>query len=188
MLEETQDTEEIIERVAALDIGKAEIVCCTRVPRDGSPGRRMQEVVTYPTMTRSLLGMSDHLRCLGVTRMVMEATSDYWRPAFYLLEAAGFEVWLVNAKDVKHLPGRAKTDKLDAVWLAKIAERQMIRPSFVPPREIRALRATRGEAPGGRPDQAQHRGQRRLRFVGPGHARRAHRRRSRPLTTPAAAQ
>jgi transposase len=140
VLEETQDTEEIIERVATIDIGKAEVVCCTRVPRDGSPGRRMQEVVTYPTMTRSLLGMSDHLRCLGVTRMVMEATSDYWRPAFYILEAAGFEVWLVNAKDVKHLPGRPKTDKLDAVWLAKIAERQMIRPSFVPPREIRALR------------------------------------------------
>ncbi|MFE4631501.1 IS110 family RNA-guided transposase [Streptomyces mirabilis] len=140
MLEETQDTEEIIERVAALDIGKAEVVCCTRVPREGSPGRRMQEVVTYPTMTRSLLGMCDHLRCLGVTRVVMEATSDYWRPAFYLLEAAGFEVWLVNARDVKHLPGRPKTDKLDAVWLAKIAERQMTRPSFVPPREIRALR------------------------------------------------
>jgi transposase len=140
VLEETQDTEEIIERVAALDIGKAEVVCCTRVPREGSPGRRMQEVVTYSAMTRSLLGMCDHLRCLGVTRVVMEATSDYWRPAFYLLEAAGFEVWLVNARDVKHLPGRPKTDRLDAVWLAKIAERQMIRPSFVPPREIRALR------------------------------------------------
>ena len=100
----------------------------------------MQEVAAYPTMTRSLLGMCGHLRCLGVTRVVMEATSDHWRPAFYLLEAAGFEVWLVNARDVKHLPGRPKTDKLDAVWLAKIAERQMIRPSFVPPREIRALR------------------------------------------------
>jgi transposase len=90
VLEETQDTEEIIERVAALDIGKAEVVCCIRVPREGSPGRRMQEVATYPTMTRSLLGMCDRLRCLGVTRVVMEATSDYWRPAFYLLEAAGF--------------------------------------------------------------------------------------------------
>ncbi|WUV39712.1 hypothetical protein OG318_53400 (plasmid) [Streptomyces sp. NBC_01483] len=65
MLEETQDTEEIIERVAALDIGKAEFVCCTRVPREGSPGRRMQELATYPTMTRSLLGMCNHLRCLG---------------------------------------------------------------------------------------------------------------------------
>jgi transposase len=70
----------------------------------------------------------------------MEATSDYWKPVFYLLEAAGFEVWLVNAKDVKHLPGRPKTDRLDAVWLCKVAERQMLRPSFVPPPEIRRLR------------------------------------------------
>jgi transposase len=70
----------------------------------------------------------------------MEATSVYWKAPFYLLEAAGFEVWLVNAKDVKHLPGRPKTDKLDAVWLCKVAERQMIRPSFVPPPEIRRLR------------------------------------------------
>ena len=54
-----------------------------------------------------------------VTRVVMEATSDYWKPVFYLLEAAGFEAWLVNAKDVKHLPGRPKTDKLDAVWLCQ---------------------------------------------------------------------
>jgi hypothetical protein len=81
VLEETQDIEEIVERVAALDIGKKEVVCCVRVPRDGSPGRRMQEVSAYPAMTRSLLGMADHLRCLGVTRVVMEATSDYWRPA-----------------------------------------------------------------------------------------------------------
>jgi transposase len=70
----------------------------------------------------------------------MEATSDYWKPPFYLLEAHGLEVWLVNAKDVKHLPGRPKTDRLDAVWLCKIAERQMIRPSFVPPAPIRKLR------------------------------------------------
>jgi transposase len=140
VLAETQDSEEIIARVAALDIGKAELVCCVRVPDEGRPGRRLQEVVTYSTMTRSLLGMADHLRGLGVTRVVMEATSDYWKCAFYLLEAAGFETWLVNAKDVKHLPGRPKTDKLDAVWLCKVAERQMIRPSFVPPPEFRRLR------------------------------------------------
>jgi transposase len=70
----------------------------------------------------------------------MEATSDYWRSPFYLLEAHGLETWLVNAKDVKHLPGRPKTDKLDAVWLCKVAERQMLRPSFVPPPAIRRLR------------------------------------------------
>ena len=140
MLEEDPNNEEIIARVAACDIGKAELVCCARVPHEDHPGRRLQEVETYSTMTRSLLGMADHLRCLGVTRVVMEATSDYWKPVFYLLEAHGFETWLVNARDVKHLPGRPKTDKLDAVWLCKVAERQMLRPSFVPPPEIRRLR------------------------------------------------
>ncbi len=140
MLKETSETEEVIQRVAALDIGKAELVCCVRVPGEGKQARRLQEVRTYTTMTRSLLMLADRLRELGVTRVVMEATSDYWKPPFYLLEAAGFEVWLVNAKDVKHLPGRPKTDKLDAVWLCKVAERQMLRPSFVPPPAIRRLR------------------------------------------------
>ena len=140
MLEQAQDREEIIARVAGLDIGKASLVCCARVPDEAKPGRRLQEVRTYPTMTRSLIGLAERLAALGVTRVVMEATSDYWKPVFYLLEAHGFEVWLVNARDVKHLPGRPKTDKLDAVWLCKVAERQMIRPSFVPPAPIRMLR------------------------------------------------
>jgi transposase len=138
VLEETHDDEQLIERVAALDVGKAEVVCWVRVPGEG--GRRRQEVATFSTMTRSLTLLAERLLELGVTRVVMEATSDYWKPPFYLLEAHGFEPWLVNAKDVKHLPGRPKTDKLDAVWLRKIAERQMIRPSFVPPPPIRRLR------------------------------------------------
>ena len=140
MLQDSEDTEEIIERVAALDIGKAELVACIRVPHPDRPGRRAQEITTYSTMTRSLLRLADRLRELRVTRVVMEATSDYWKPVFYLLEAQGLDPWLVNAKDVKHLPGRPKTDKLDSVWLCKVAERQMIRPSFVPPPEIRLLR------------------------------------------------
>jgi transposase len=140
VLAKTQDNEEIIERVAALDIGKADLMCCVRVPDEDRPGRRLQEVESYSTMTRPLLGLADRLACLGVTRVVMEATSDYWKPVFYLLEAAGFEAWLVNAKDVKHLPGRPKTDKLDCIWLCKVAERQMIRPSFVPPPPFRRLR------------------------------------------------
>ena len=140
MLTTTQDNEEIIERVAALDIGKAELMCCVRVPDEDHPGRRLQEVQPYPAMTRLVLRLADHLACLGVTRVVMEATADYWKPVFYLLEAAGFETWLVNAKDVKHLPGLPKTDKLDAIWLCKVAERQMLRPSFVPPPPIRKLR------------------------------------------------
>ena len=138
MLEETNQTEELVERVAALDIGKKELVCCVRVP--GTAGRRLQEVTTHATMTRSLLVLADRLAELGVTRVVMEATSAYWKPPFYLLEAQGLEVWLVNAREVKHLPGRPKTDKLDAVWLAKLAERGMLRPSFVPPPPIRRLR------------------------------------------------
>jgi transposase len=75
----TQDDERIIERVAALDIGKAELMCCVRVPDEDHPGKRLQEVQACSTMTRSLLGMSDHLASLGVTRVVMEATSDYVR-------------------------------------------------------------------------------------------------------------
>jgi transposase len=140
VLEEAHDSEELIARVAALDIGKAQLTCCVRVPKPDQPGKRLQEVRTYQTMTRSLLVLADRLRELGVTRVVMEATSDYWKPPFYLLEAHGLEVWLVNAKDVKHLPGRPKTDRLDAVWLCKVAERQMLRPSFVPPPAIRRLR------------------------------------------------
>jgi transposase len=140
VLEETQETEEIIQRVAALDIGKATLTCCIRVPGQGERGRRLQEVTTYQTMTRSLLVLADRLAELGVTRVVMEATSDYWKGPFYLLEAHGLECWLVNARDVKHLPGRPKTDRLDAVWLCKVAERGMLRPSFVPPPAIRRLR------------------------------------------------
>jgi transposase len=140
VLEETNQTEELVARVAALDIGKAELVCCIRVPGQGRRTKRLQEVATYQTMTRSLLVLADRLAELGVTRVVMEATSDYWKAPFYLLEAQGLEVWLVNAKDVKHLPGRPKTDQLDAVWLAKLAERGMLRPSFVPPLPIRRLR------------------------------------------------
>jgi len=89
VLEETNDTEELIGRVAALDIGKAELVCCVRVPSTDTPGKRLQEVRTYATMTRSLLLLADRLGELGVTRVVMEATSDDWKGPFYLLEAQG---------------------------------------------------------------------------------------------------
>ena len=102
---ESRDDEQIIARVAALDIGKAEIVCCIRLPAvDG--GRRVQEMSTHSTMVTSLCELANRLVGLGVERVVMEATSDYWRPPFYLFEAHGLEPWLVNAKDVKHLPGQ----------------------------------------------------------------------------------
>jgi len=134
------DDEQIIERVAALDIGKAEVVCCVRLPAPEGKSRRVQEVTTHSTMVGALSDLANRLVDLRIERVVMEATSDYWRPPFYLFEAHGLDPWLVNAKDVKHLPGRPKTDVLDAVWLCKVAERQMLRPSFVPPHEVRRLR------------------------------------------------
>ncbi|WP_206686149.1 IS110 family transposase [Kribbella qitaiheensis] len=139
MFAESVDEDQIIGRVAALDLGKAELVCCVRLPGRTGP-RRVQEVSTHTTMTRSLTELANRLVELRIERVVMEATSDYWKPVFYLLEAHGLQPWLVNARDVRHLPGRPKTDVLDAVWLCKVAERQMLRPSFVPPAEIRQLR------------------------------------------------
>jgi transposase len=79
VLEDTHDEEQVIERVAALDIGKAGLVCCVLVPGEGSSERRRQEVATYSTMTRSLQLLADRLLELGVSRVVMEATSDYVR-------------------------------------------------------------------------------------------------------------
>jgi len=140
MLEPTSDDERIVERIAALDIGKAELVCCLRVPDPRARGKRLQEVSTYSMMTRSLLVLCDRLRQAGVTRVIMEATGEYWKSPYYLLEAAGLDPWLVNAKDVKHLPGRPKSDRIDSVWLCKVGERGMLRPSFVPPPPIRVLR------------------------------------------------
>jgi transposase len=136
-----EEAVELVQRVAALDIGKASLVACVRVPHDSGSGRRRQEVRTFATTTRSLLGLRDWLVCQGVSRCVMEATSTYWKPPFYLLED-DVECWVVNAREVKNVPGRPKTDKLDAVWLCKLAERGMLRPSFVPPpwqRELRDL-------------------------------------------------
>lgn len=128
----------LIERVAALDIGKADLVCCVRLP--ATKGGRSQQLRTSSTMAGQVLELGAWLAKLGVTRVVMEATSDYWKPVFYLLEDIIEQVWLVNARDVKHLPGRPKTDTLDAVWLCRLAERDMLRPSFVPPAPIRRLR------------------------------------------------
>jgi transposase len=129
-----------VARVAAIDIAKASGMVCLRVPHDTIEGRRTQQVWNVASTTNAILELGDRLVCQGVERVVMEATGSYWRPFFYLLEARGLDCWLVNARDVKNVPGRPKTDKLDAVWLAKLAERGMVRPSFVPPKAVRQLR------------------------------------------------
>jgi transposase len=93
-----------------------------------------------PATTNAVLELGEHLGAGRIEKVTLEATSDYWRIWFYLLEAAGLDVQLVRAQDVKQAPGRPKSGKLDAVWLAKLTERGMLRPSFVPPAEIRRLR------------------------------------------------
>jgi transposase len=130
-METTDEPVELVERVAALDLGKAGLVACVRVPHEDRPGRRRQEVREYATLSRLLLELADWWRCERVELVAMEATSDYWKPVFYLLEAEGFTCWLRGAKHVKNVPGRPKTDTLDAVWLAKVAERGMCSPSLV---------------------------------------------------------
>ncbi|MGX4694793.1 IS110 family transposase [Streptomyces sp. JNUCC 63] len=138
--EAVDQTAELVERVAAIDVAKASGMLCLRLPHERIEGRRTQRVWNVGATTNAILELGDHLLCQGVTRVVMEATGSYWKSWFYLLEARGLECWLVNARDVKNVPGRPKTDKLDAVWLCKLAERGMLRPSFVPPKPIRELR------------------------------------------------
>ncbi|MCY0939073.1 IS110 family transposase [Streptomyces sp. H34-S4] len=138
-LREDQD-DGTVARVAAIDIAKASGMVCLRVPHDTIEGRRIQQVWNVASTTNAILELGDRLICQGVERVVMEATGNYWRPFFYLLEARGLDCWLVNARDVKNVPGRPKTDKLDAVWLAKLGERGMVRASFVPPKPVRHLR------------------------------------------------
>ena len=110
-MEEITEDAEVVTRVAALDIGKATLTACVRVPHEDKPGRRLQEVRTFATTTPALLELHDWLMCQGVTLCVMEATSTYWKPPFYLLED-DIECWVVNARDVKNVPGRPKTDLL----------------------------------------------------------------------------
>src|SRR5712691_1471086 len=132
--------EQVVERVAAVDVAKASGMVCTRVPHASVAGRRVTRAWEVRTTTNAILALAEELAREGIERVVVESTSDYWRPFVYLLEARGLSVWLVNAREVKQVPGRAKTDTLDSVWLAKLNERGMLRPSFVPPAEIRRLR------------------------------------------------
>jgi transposase len=135
-----EEHEQLVARVAAIDVAKASGMVCTRVPHASAQGRRVTKVWEVPATTGAIIELGGHLAGLGVEKVTLESTSDYWRVFFYLLEAAGLEVQLVNARDVKNVPGRPKSDKLDSVWLAKLTERGMLRPSFVPPAEIRQLR------------------------------------------------
>ena len=129
--------EVINDRCAGLDVGKDEVVACIRVPDDA--GGRHQELRTFPTFSSGLESLTTWLQDHDVTQVVMEATGQYWKPIWYVLEERGPELVLVNARHVKILPGR-KTDVGDAAWLCELAEHGLLRGSFVPPAAIRELR------------------------------------------------
>jgi transposase len=131
--------EVVVERVAGLDVSKADVKACVRLPSPADGAQRYREETrTFSAMTRHLQRLADWLSECQVSLVVMEATGDYWKPVFYLLEQR-FEVWLVNARDVKKVPGR-KTDVKDAQWLARLAQHGLVSASFVPPPAIRRLR------------------------------------------------
>lgn len=130
--------EVLFERVAGLDVSKADVKACVRVPAAEGSRRHREEVRTFSSMTRAVLALSDWLADQHVQLVVMEATGDYWKPVFYVLEQR-FDVWLVNARDIKKVPGR-KTDVSDARWIAQVAQHGLVSPSFVPPPPIRRLR------------------------------------------------
>src|SRR6266700_2033067 len=139
-MEEVEDEPLFCERAAGIDIGKATVMVTIRVPSEARQGGRQQETREFGPTRTELLALADWLRCWQVERVGMESTSDYWKPVYFLLEREGFDSTLYQASQVKVLPGRPKTGKLDSVWLAKITERGSLAGSFVPPEEIRRLR------------------------------------------------
>lgn len=133
---QVEELDELIERCAGIDVGQAEVVVCARVPDPA--GKRCRLIESFGTTVPDLLALHDWLGGLGVTHVAMESTGVYWKSPYYLLED-DFEVLLVNAAHVKHVPGR-KTDTIDAAWLALLLSRGLLRSSFVPPPPIRELR------------------------------------------------
>jgi transposase len=125
-------------RCAGLDISKRDVKVCVRT-QEPTRARAKSTVTTWGAVTSQILALRDHLIAEDVSLVVMEATSDYWKPFYYVLEDGPFEVMLVNARHVKNLPGR-KTDVSDAAWLAQLGAHGLVRSSFVPPEPIRQLR------------------------------------------------
>ncbi|NEC88281.1 IS110 family transposase [Streptomyces sp. SID12501] len=126
------------ERCAGLDISKKDAKVCVRTPSARRRGTFTTETTTWGATTNAVLELRDHLLAAQVTPVVMEATSDYWKPFHHLL-AEDLNVILVNARQAKNLPGR-KTDVSDAAWLAQLGAHGLLKASFVPPQPVRELR------------------------------------------------
>jgi transposase len=129
----------VYERVAAIDVGKKVVAVAVRTPGERA-GKRQQQVRKFDTYYRTLTAMVAWLVSERVTHVTLEATGVYWKPVFHALcEADTLEVVLVNARHVKNVPGR-KTDVKDSEWLAQLLECGLLRGSFIPPKEIAAIR------------------------------------------------
>ena len=139
-MEEVTDEPLYRDRVCGIDIGKAEMYATIRVPSEANPARRAQETRGFATTRRGVLELADWLRCWQVPAVVMESTSDYWKPVFYRLEAEGLECVLADARQVRNLPGRPKRDPSDSRWLAVCFERGSVTSCFVATPEFRLIR------------------------------------------------
>jgi transposase len=129
----------IVERCAGLDVHRDSVVATVRVPGKGkSRRRRAQQTRTFGTTIAQLEQLGNWLEGFAVTLVGMEATGVYWKPVFFVLERR-FECWLINAEHLHNVPGR-KSDVIDSRWLCELLEFGLVRPSFVPPPEIRRLR------------------------------------------------
>jgi transposase len=128
--------ETIVERPGALDVHKARVTACVRLPAED--GGREQHVAEFQTTVSGLLALRDWLSAHHVTQVAMEATGVFWKPVWAILED-DFALLLVNARHVKQVPGR-KTDVSDAAWLCQLLEAGLLKASFVPPKPIRTLR------------------------------------------------
>jgi transposase len=126
----------LIDRCAGIDVGQALLVVCVRLVNER--GHVREEVRSFGATTPDLLALRDWLASVGVTHVAMESTGVYWKHPYYLLED-DFEVLLVNAAHLKHVPGR-KTDVIDAQWIAEVLSYGLLRGSFVPPKPFRELR------------------------------------------------
>lgn len=127
----------IHERSAGIDISKRDAKVAIRAPGK-RPGTFTTTVTTWGATTNEILALREMLLAERVTTVVMEATSDYWKPFYYLFEDV-LPVMLVNAKAARNIPGR-KTDVSDAAWLAQLGAHGLLRACFVPPEPVRQLR------------------------------------------------
>ena len=127
-----EDHEVVYERVAAVDVAKASGVVCLRTPDPARPGRFVNRIwEDVPAMRARIAELGRELLRNKVQMVTLESTSDYWRVWFYVLESIGLAVQLVSSSQAKNLKGRPKTDRLDAMWLARLTQWGMLRPSFV---------------------------------------------------------